>query len=197
MNLGETDKCMQRLGLNISVAFISVKRFIVLTLWQILQMYVNMLEGEKKKNLIRRDSVLLNSINISFYYSTFKTLNIWPWCLTGNNMQIKTSACRYSGLKLKDVFRFNKEIKTNNPPPQRVQQIKLKVYKASRNNIYLETLFWFVHFHHPNSKLTIQALILSFKKKTFVELFPSNIHSSSYLTLSLIQPVQHWLINFN
>lgn len=176
MNLGETsrqmDKCMQRLGLKISVAFISVKRFIVLTLWQILQMYVNMLEGEKK-NLIRRDSVLLNSINISFYYSTFKTLNIWPWCLTGNNMQIKTSACRYSGLKLKDVFRFNKEIKTNNPPPQRVQQIKLKVYKASRNNIYLETLFWFVHFHHPNSKLTIQALILSLKKKkTFVDPFP-------------------------
>lgn len=57
MNLGETsrqmDKCMQRLGLKISVAFISVKRFIVLTLWQILQMYVNMLEGEKKSHPAR------------------------------------------------------------------------------------------------------------------------------------------------
>lgn len=34
--------------------------------------------GREKINLILRDSVLLNSNNISFYYSTFKTLNIWP-----------------------------------------------------------------------------------------------------------------------
>lgn len=38
---------MQRLSLKNSVAFIFFKSCIALTLWQILQMYVNMLEGEK------------------------------------------------------------------------------------------------------------------------------------------------------
>lgn len=55
MNLKEKDQdkwinACKELSLKISVAFISVKRFIVLTLWQILQMCVNMLEGEKNKS---------------------------------------------------------------------------------------------------------------------------------------------------
>lgn len=103
---------MQRLGLDISVAFIYVKRFIVLTLWQILQMCVNMLEGEKKKNLIRRDSVLLNSNIISFYYSALKNTQHLALISDRKNMQIKTSACRYSGLKLKDALKKSKNKST-------------------------------------------------------------------------------------
>ncbi len=105
------EKCMQRLSLEISVAFIHVKRCIVLTLWQTLQMYVNTLE-RGKKNLILWDSVLMNS-DMSFYYSAFKTLNIWP-----KKYANSTSACRYSGLKVNDVIGFNKDIKTINPPPK-------------------------------------------------------------------------------
>ncbi len=170
---------MQRLSLEISVAFIHVKRCIVLTLWQILQMYVNTLERGKK---ISSCEILSSWIQICpFIIQLLKHSTFGP-----KNMQIQTSACRYSGLKVNDVIGFNKDIKTINPPPKSATN-KIKVHKASRKNIYLETLFCFCTF--PPSKLqTYNSSPDSECKKHLWIHFQNNktvlnVHSSSYLTL--------------